>query len=249
MSAPIAPVVPVVPVVHAVTTDEIVATPDFPAAAAAVMRALGPRGAVHLRAPTLTGRRLLDLTALLAPVQEETGAWLVVNDRLDVALAGGARGVQLTSRSMSSADAALALRRAAPRAPIPSIGASVHTPEEARVAAAEQPPAWLVAGHVFATPSHPGLPERGTSFVRAICDAVDLPVIAIGGVRAADVPLLLADGAHGVAAIRGIWGASDAGVAAAEYLSVHDAVRDARSTDRGGSGAHGADSSGRRDRS
>jgi thiamine-phosphate diphosphorylase len=232
-----------VPTIHAVTTDDIVVRPDFVGLAAAVMRALGPRGAVHVRCGAATGRLMYDLAAALVPHQEATGAWLVVNDRLDVALCVGARGVQLTSRSLSLADAREVIAAAVPGAPHPAVGASIHSADEARDAAALSGagisvnfPAWLVAGHVFTTPSHAGEAERGPSFLAEICAATSLPVIAIGGVRPADVAALLAAGAYGVAAIRGIWRAVDAERAAADYLSAYDAVRDARAIGRGGSG-------------
>ncbi len=203
------------------------------------MRALGPRGAVHLRANAASGRRLFDLATELAHYQTTTGAWLVINDRVDVALCVGARAVQLTTRSLTLADARQAVHVAhAQSAPI-AIGASVHSVEEARASsekAEDGMPAWLVAGHVFPTPSHPGAPERGASFLADICAAVPIPVIAIGGVRPTHMRQLLAAGAHGVAVIRGIWHAVDAERAAADYLSAYDAVRDARAADRGGAG-------------
>src|SRR5690606_18961552 len=94
-----------VPVVHAVTDDGILTRASFPERALAVMQVLGPRGAVHLRARILPARRLLALAEALRLAEQETGCWLVVNDRLDVALGTGARAVQLTSRSMRIADA------------------------------------------------------------------------------------------------------------------------------------------------
>jgi thiazole tautomerase (transcriptional regulator TenI) len=233
-----------VPVIHAVTSDDIVAREDVIALAVGVMRVLGPRGAVHLRAPATSPRRLFDLATALAPHQESTGAWLAVNDRVDVAHSVGARAVQLTSRSLTVADARAAIRAASSDAPPIALGASVHTVEEARAASEgaddtrEPRLAWLVAGHVFATPSHAGVPERGSSFLGEICAAVPIPVIAIGGVRPANVGELLAAGAYGVAVIRGIWHAVDAERAAADYLSAYDAVRDARAAGSGGSGAH-----------
>lgn len=210
----------VVPVVHAVTAPDLLADPAFPARAAAVMRALGPRGAVHLRdAGQLTARALLELARQLAEAQAATGCWLVVNERVDVAVAAGARAVQLTSRSMLPADA----RRAAVRARPPlHVGASVHAAAEAR-ARADEGADWVVAGHVYATGSHPGAPGRGVALVRDVAAAVRVPVIAIGGVTPARVPLLRAAGAHGVAAIRGVWSASDAEAAALDYLAAYDA--------------------------
>ena len=227
----------VIPVVHAVTTDDIVGSAEFLMQATAVMRALGPRGAVHLRAPEATGRRLFDIASALAPLQEETGAWLVVNDRIDVALATGARGVQLTSRSMAVANAQRAIDRAPTGTPRPAIGASVHSAGEAAAAAGAsvaERAAWIVAGHVFPTASHPGAPGKGTALLTEICRAVSVPVIAIGGVQPSHVPLLIAAGAYGIAAIRGIWRVVDAERAAAHYLSAYDSVRDA--SGHGGSG-------------
>ena len=159
------------PVVHAVTTDDIVTREDIIPLAAGVMRALGPRGAVHLRANGASGRRLFDLATELARYQQETGAWLVINDRVDVALCAGARAVQLTTRSLTLSEARQAIRVAHPQSVPIVIGASVHSVEEARAAAEEAEdgiPAWLVAGHVFPTASHPGAPERGTSFLADI---------------------------------------------------------------------------------
>ena len=108
------------PVVHAVTTDEIIARADFVERASGVMRALGARGAIHLRAASATGRQLHRLAAALAALQESTGAWLVVNDRIDIALASGARGIQLTSRSIDAADAGRVMRAFAAGTPRPA---------------------------------------------------------------------------------------------------------------------------------
>jgi thiamine-phosphate diphosphorylase len=190
------------------------------------MWALGARGAVHLRAASITGRRLYDLAVELVPFQRTTGAWVVVNDRLDVALASEARGVQLTSRSLSLADALRAIRTTSLGTAVPpAVGASIHNIDEARDAASQVGLAWLVAGHVFDTPSHDGEPGRGASFLREVCAAVSVPVIAIGGVQPEHVAGLLAQGAYGIAVIRGIWHADDAAAAAREYLSAYDAAR------------------------
>ena len=214
-----APAAVVVPVVHAVTTPALLVQPEFVARARDVMAALGPRGAVHLRGHELTARQLFDLACLLREAQAATGCWLVVNDRLDVALAAGARGAQLTSRSMRPDDA----RIAADRAGFPiALGASIHAVAEARAAEAAGA-AWVVAGHVYATPSHAGAAGAGVRFVHDVAAAVRVPVVAIGGVTPADVPGLRAAGAHGVAVIRGVWDASDAERAATDYLASYDA--------------------------
>jgi thiamine-phosphate diphosphorylase len=203
-----------IPLVHAVTSDEIVARADFIDVACGVMGALGARGALHLRAGRLPASRLQALSEGLEAAQAITGAWLVINDRVDLALAARARGAQLTSRSLTVADA----RRAAPSL---ALGASVHSLEEAR-AAADQGADWVVAGHVFKTATHPGAPERGLAFVRSLVGGVDVPVIAIGGVRPSHSAELREAGVYGVAVIRGIWDAANAEQAASDYLSAYD---------------------------
>jgi thiamine-phosphate diphosphorylase len=219
---------PHAPVLHAVTNDEIVARPDFLARADSVMRAIGERGAVQLRAPALGGRRLYALARALAEGQRRTGCWLVVTDRVDVALAAGARGVQLTSRSMSVADA----RRFASAL---AVGASVQSTAEA-CAAADDGATWTVVSSVLdsiAHPSAPASPESGfggpqhpgLARLSQVGRAVSIPVIAIGGILPRHVAALRAAGAAGVAVIRGIWEASDAERAATDYLSAHDAHR------------------------
>jgi thiamine-phosphate diphosphorylase len=204
-----------VPVVHAVTTDAILLRPDFLESAQGIMRALGSRVAVHLRTRGLAAARLHDLALALALAQRRTGAWLLVNDRVDIALATGARGTQLTSRSLRVLDA----RAIAPGL---ALGASVHSVEEARAAAADGAD-WVVAGNVYETPTHPDAAERGPAFVAELSSAVRIPVIAIGGIRPEHVPFLRRAGARGVAAIRGIWDADDAERAAIDYFSSYDA--------------------------
>jgi thiazole tautomerase (transcriptional regulator TenI) len=213
------PVVPAVersalPVVHAVTSDEIVQRDDFIDVACAVMAALGARGALQLRAGRVTAARMQTLAEGLEAAQAITGAWLIVNDRIDLALISRARGAQLTSRSLSMSDA----RRAAPAL---ALGASVHSVDEGRVAAHEGAH-WLVGGHVFATASHPGQAERGLPFIRELVEAVRIPVFAIGGVRPEHASQLREAGVHGVAVIRGIWDAPNAERAASDYLSAYD---------------------------
>ena len=200
-----------VPVVHAVTSDEIVARADFIDVACGVMGVLGPRGALHLRAPRLTAAGLYELAQALAAAQNITGAWLVVNDRVDVALAVRARGAQLTSRSLLTADA----RHAAPTL---ALGASVHGVAEG-VEAARAGADWLVVDHVFAPAAGDG---AATTRLERLAGLSSAPLVAIGGIRPRHCRALRMAGAHGVAVIRGIWDAPNAERAASDYLSSHD---------------------------
>ena len=207
-----------VPRIHAVTDDLILAHPEFTSRARGVMTALGPRGAVHLRSRYLTAAQLYAIALALGDAQESTGCWLVVNERLDIALAAKTLAAQLTSRSLTVADARL-VAGALP------LGASIHSADEAE--AAEHDGAdWVVAGHVYSTASHAGQPGRGAELVSAVSARTKLPCIAIGGVRPANVGTLRDAGAWGIAAITGIWGAASAEAAATDYLSHYDGARD-----------------------
>lgn len=183
------------PVIHAVTDSVTVMREDFLPRALSVMRALGSRGALHLRSSRASGRRLHEIATTLAVYQKGTGCWLIVNDRVDVAVTVGARGVQLASHSLTVAEAMLA-------APGMPLGASVHSVREA-VDAETAGASWCVAGTVFETPSHAGRPPAHAEFMAQVVKAVRIPVIAIGGIRPEDVPAMKQAGAHGVATIRG----------------------------------------------
>lgn len=183
------------PVIHAVTDSAAVMSDQFPERAFAIMRALGSRGAIHLRSSRATGKRLHELATELARLQQLTGCWLIVNDRVDIAGAVGARGVQLASHSLTIDDAA----RVVPGIPI---GASIHSVAEA-VAAESAGASWCVAGTVFETPTHVGRVPARVEFIERVGAAVSIPIIAIGGIRPEDVAALKRAGAHGIATIRG----------------------------------------------
>ena len=119
---------------------------------------------------------------------------IIVNDRLDVALAAGASGVHLRSDSVSPSMA----RSMAP--PGFLIGCSVHSPAEAAAIGSDVD--YLIAGTVWASDSKPdGHPVLGTDGLAAIVKAARVPVLGIGGVTASRASALAAAGAAGVAAI------------------------------------------------
>src|SRR6476659_10533993 len=160
------------PRVHAVTSDEIMLRPGFLRKALGIMRVLGNKGAIHVRSQLLDSPTLYSITLALLELHEQTKCWCIVNDRVDIALACGVQGVQLTHKSIAVPDVQAI-------APALLIGASVHSADEARDA--EQAGAdWCVAGHVFETPSHPGEPRRENTFIPDVVAAVKVPVIAIG---------------------------------------------------------------------
>ncbi|MDD6291884.1 MAG: thiamine phosphate synthase [Lachnospiraceae bacterium] len=77
------------------------------------------------------------------------------------------------------------------------IGVSIHSVEEAIVAEANGA-TYITAGHVFVTDCKKGVPPRGISFLREVCDAVSIPVYAIGGVHEENMKECIAQGAAGV---------------------------------------------------
>jgi len=199
------------PSIHAVTNDEIMLRPGFLRKAMGIMRVLGGKGAIHIRSQLLDSPTLYSLTLALLELNEQTKCWCIINDRVDIALACGVQGVQLTHKSIAVPDVQAI-------APALLIGASVHSADEARDA--EQAGAdWCVAGHEFETESHPGAPRREKTFISDVVGAVSFPVIAIGGIRPEHVHSLVHRGAHGVAAIRGIWNDENPELAASRYLS------------------------------
>lgn len=167
---------------------------------------------VQVREKDLPARELAALCRRLRAAAQERGALVVVNDRLDVALAVGADGVQRTGTSLSVAEireiAAKRLR----------IGASVHSLEEAEVAVV-QGADWITFGPVFDTPSKRayGAPQ-GVDRLRAVTAAVRVPVVAIGGITPERVGGVRDAGACGVAVISAILGAEDPAAATRRFL-------------------------------
>jgi len=170
----------------------------------------GPALTFHARGRTLTG---LEHYRLAIRLSAHPSIRPTVNDRLDVALAVHAGGVQLGRGSLPPIEA----RRLSPDW---WIGRSVHSVEEAR-SALDEGADYLLAGPVYATATHPEAAPLGVERLGAIA-GVGLPVIAIGGVTPARVRDLRVAGAHGVAAIRALWDAPDPASAAQEMLIAMD---------------------------
>lgn len=192
------------PRLHAVTDERIANLPDL----AERSRSLATAGpvAAHARGHTLTGRAHLTLARALGSAFPGR---LFVNDRLDVALAVDAVGVQLSATGLNP-DEARRLR------PTWWVGVSVHTPAEA-IAAQAGGADYLLVGPVFATPTHPAAPPLGVEGL-ARFTRFGLPVVAIGGMSRANAREVVSAGAYGVAMIRALWDAPDPARAAQEIL-------------------------------
>lgn len=175
---------------------------------------------VQLREHDLPTRELYDLAITLRAVLRGR-ALLLVNDRVDVALAAGADGVQLPERGLP----AKAVREIAGEACI--LGRSVHSAEAAGDAEAGSAD-FVLAGTIYATASKPGQTPAGVELVRAAVQAVRVPVVAIGGVTAENAGELIEAGASGIAVIGAIMDADDPKQAAAELRSALDAAVEGR---------------------
>ncbi|MDB4947929.1 MAG: thiE [Gemmatimonadetes bacterium] len=198
------------PRLHVVTDDAIVARPGFVEAARQVLEAGGDRIALHVRAPAGSGRQVYGRAAELVPIARSVGAMLVVNDRVDVALAVAADGAHLGRRSLSVGDARRMLGSDR------LIGASVGARAEADDAIAGGAD-YLLAGSIYPTASHPGRPGIGVGLI-AEMSRLGVPVIAIGGITVDRVAEVLAAGAAGVAVIRSVWDAGDPAVAVGRLI-------------------------------
>jgi thiamine-phosphate pyrophosphorylase len=160
---------------------------------------------VQIREKDLAARELLALArAAIGITHENAGAGkagVVVNDRLDVALAAGAAGVHLGGESLPARDVVRWCRGGNAPAEF-LIGVSCHSFEEAREAE-NAGASYAFFGPIFETPSKErfGVPQ-GVARLAEVCRAVRIPVIAIGGVSEENGPECIRAGAAGIAAIR-----------------------------------------------
>lgn len=171
---------------------------------------------VQLRDKSGSGLALYSQAEELIRDARETGGWVVLNDRVDVALATHAHGVHLSAQSLP-VHAAVQLANGSL-----VVGRSVHSLTEAQQAAAEGAD-YVTFGHVFPTTSHPGLPPHGLDELRDIVHAVDVPVLAIGGITTANLDAVLATGCAGIAVISAILGQAQPRTAAQRLREALDA--------------------------
>ena len=151
---------------------------------------------VQIRERDMGGRALADLVGRCVEAVRGTPTQIVVNDRLDVALAAGAAGVHLRSDSIEGAR----VRKATP--PGFLIGRSVHGLADAAHAATAGGLDYLILGTIFPSTSKPaGWVPIGAGELARATRVVSLPVLAIGGLTVARVPEVARAGAAGVAAI------------------------------------------------
>jgi thiamine-phosphate pyrophosphorylase len=159
--------------------------------------------AVQLREKDLEGKALFDLAEQVRRLCDSYDAALFINDRVDVALAVDATGVQLgkTSLPLKTARALLGRQRL--------IGYSIHSLEEGRQAERDQAD-FVLFGPVYFTPSKAtfGAPQ-GLAALKEIVENLVLPVYAIGGITLGNIPEVRSVGARGVALISAVISAGE----------------------------------------
>ncbi len=168
---------------------------------------------VQLREKDLTAYNLYELAAPLHAALRGR-ALLLVNGRIDVALAVGADGVHFPERGLPAKQACDMAKD------VCIIGRSVHAPEAA-VAAEAQGADYVQVGTIYESSSKPDVGPAGLGLIAAVRDAVTIPVVAVGGIDATNAADVIAAGADGVAVIGAITDADDpAGAAKALHSAV-----------------------------
>lgn len=169
---------------------------------------------VQLREKHAEGRAYYERAMALRERLRPLGIPLIINDRLDIALAIGADGVHLGQGDLPCAEA----RRIA--GPNLLIGISVSTVAEAQ-AAARDGADYLGISPIFDTPTKTDTPvATGLDGLRAIRAAVPLPLVAIGGINAENAAEVLRAGADGIAVVSAIMAVADPRAAARALADV-----------------------------
>ncbi|HEY3375875.1 MAG TPA: thiamine phosphate synthase [Armatimonadota bacterium] len=179
----------------------------------------GGAGVVQYRHKDVTSRELFLWAQQLAALAREQGKVLVINDRIDLALAVRADGVHLGPDDLPVSVARRIL------GPTAIIGASAGTVDEAIEAEAEGA-SYIGVGCIYGTASKVDAGDAvGPQRVAEIRAAVGLPIVAIGGVTGAHIPELVAAGADGIAVISAVTRAKNMRTACRELVK---AMKDAR---------------------
>ena len=130
------------------------------------------------------------------------GVPFIVNDNVDVAIACQADGIHVGQEDMAAGEVPRRVGDAM------LLGVSVHTVEEAR-RAVRNGADYLGLGAVFPTSTKTDVDQMTNETLRAICDAVDVPVVAIGGINRGNLLKLSGSGVDGVALVSAIFSAED----------------------------------------
>lgn len=174
---------------------------------------------VQYREKAASTRQMIAEALALRELTRRAGVPLIVNDRLDVALAIDADGVHVGQDDMPAAVARRLI------GPDKLLGVSAANLAEA-MQAVQDGADYLGVGPVFATPTKPdAAPPIGMEGLREICRHVPLPVVAIGGINAANAAAAIAAGAQGIAVVSAVVAAEDVVAAARQLRALVAAAR------------------------
>lgn len=158
---------------------------------------------IQLREKDLSGRELFDLAAKVRGLTARYGAKLLINDRVDIAIAVDADGVHLPASSFSPMDARSLIGRDR------VIGVSAHSEADA-IRAEREGADFVTFSPIYDTPSKAGYGEpQGLERLEEVCSQVNIPVYALGGINRENVRDVMGRGASGVAMISAILEARD----------------------------------------
>ena len=157
---------------------------------------------VQLREKELDGAAFLEEAKVLAALCRRYGVPLIINDNVEVALASGADGVHVGQDDLTVEQ----VRRLAGGRPI--VGVSAHSVEQALAAQAGGAD-YLGVGAVFATATKSDAHVLPRETLAEICRAVDIPVVAIGGIGEDNLLQLAGTGVDGAALVSAIFSAPD----------------------------------------
>ncbi|OAN45050.1 thiamine phosphate synthase [Chloroflexus islandicus] len=174
---------------------------------------------VQYREKAASTRQMIAEAQVLRELTRRAGVPLIVNDRLDVALAIDADGVHVGQDDMPAAVARRLI------GPDKLLGVSAANLAEA-MQAVQNGADYLGVGPVFATPTKPdAAPPIGMEGLREICRHVPLPVVAIGGINATNAAAAIAAGAQGIAVVSAVVAAEDVVAAARQLRALVAAAR------------------------
>ncbi|MDR1440151.1 MAG: thiamine phosphate synthase [Clostridiales bacterium] len=177
---------------------------------------------VQLREKSATSREFYELALEIGKITRRRGVPLVIDDRLDIALASGADGLHIGQSDipLAAARALLGGER--------FIGVSAGTPAEA-VAAERGGADYLGVGAVYPTTSKDGVGDAiGLLGLGAVMDSVSIPVVAIGGVGERNADAVMGAGVAGIAVISAILAKEDVGAAARALKGIVSRRREPR---------------------
>ena len=172
---------------------------------------------LQLREKELHGQALLDEAREIRAVAARYGVPFVVNDDVEAALAVDADGVHVGQSDIKGRDIRALI------GPNKILGISANT-VEAALAAQAAGADYLGVGAVFGTATKKDARDLGVEGLRAICAAVSIPVVAIGGVSADNLPQLAGSGAAGAAVVSALFAQPDPGAAAARLHALAQEV-------------------------